>query len=149
MSLKSLVTVIALGLALSGTAVAGKSPNHGVVTQIEVRQVEAPSEASSQDDNNLTGTAVGAAAGALLGRSVSGKKDHAKGALIGAVVGGIAGNQVQKHMKDGDSSVAYRDVFIVHVRFDDGSRDSFEYDEEPDYREGDRIKLRDGRLRRE
>lgn len=143
---------LGLGLAHSGLALAGKSGNHGTVTDVEVRQIEERGEARSSDDNNLTGTAIGAAAGALVGRSVSGKKDKTKGTIIGGIVGGIAGNQVQKQMGDQggrEADVEYRDLYIVHVRFDDGHRERYEFDEEPDFREGDRVKDKDGRLRRE
>ncbi|MBI2381476.1 MAG: glycine zipper 2TM domain-containing protein [Gammaproteobacteria bacterium] len=143
--------LLGLGLAHSGLALAGKSGNHGTVTELELRQIEERGESRGDDDNNMTGTAIGAAAGALVGRSVSGKKDKTKGTIIGGIVGGIAGNQVQKQMGDqgGREEIRYRDLYIVHVRFDDGHRERYEFDEEPDFREGDRVKDKDGRLRRE
>lgn len=143
MSLKHLLTAFTLTLALAGQAQAGAN-NHGVITNIQVRQV---AQTETSDENNVTGTAIGAAAGALLGRSVSGKHDKTKGTLIGGLVGGVAGNQIQKYNKD--EKTTYRDVYTVEVKFDDGHRDTFQYDEEPDFRNGDRVKFKDGRLRRE
>lgn len=153
-SLKSWLAALALGLGLAqaGPALAGKSPTHGVVTEVEVRQTEEVQERrSGGDDSHMMGTAIGAAAGALVGRSVSGKKDKTKGTIIGGIVGGIAGNQISKSTSEGGSrdETVYRELYRVHVRFDDGRRDSFEYDEEPDFREGDRIKLKNDQLRRE
>lgn len=150
MNIKSLC--FAAFLVLGGvTGAQAASATHGVVTAVEQSQVQEPQANGNNDENNLTGTAIGAAAGALLGRSVSGKHDKTKGTLIGGIVGGIAGNQTQKYLKDGQNSAntVTREIYRVDVKFDDGHVESYRYDEEPDFRTGDRVKLKDGRLRRE
>lgn len=125
------------------------NPNRGEITAIDLRQVTETRTVPGTHDETA-GTAIGAVAGALLGRSVSGKHDKTQGTLIGGVVGGLAGNQTTKYLNSkGETRTVTRDVYTVHVTFEDGRRDSFNYNERPALREGDRVILSQGRLRRD
>ncbi|GGY77745.1 hypothetical protein GCM10011613_22900 [Cellvibrio zantedeschiae] len=110
------------------------SEKYGRVTDIEVMSLESRSSGG--------GAVLGAVIGGVLGHQV-GKgtgRDVATGA--GAIGGAIAGNKVEK--RNGRDTEIYR----VTVKFENGSRQQFDYEDIDDLRVGDRVKVEDGQLER-
>lgn len=110
------------------------SEKYGRVTDIEVLSREARTSGG--------GAALGAVIGGVLGHQV-GKgtgRDLATGA--GAIGGAIAGNNVER--RNGTDDEIYR----ITVRFENGSRQQFDYEHIDDLRVGDRVKVEDGQLER-
>lgn len=107
---------------------------YGRVTDIDVLTRESRTSGG--------GAALGAVIGGVLGHQL-GKgtgRDIATGA--GALGGAIAGNNVEK--RNGRESEIYR----VTVRFENGSRQQFDYEDIGDLRVGDRVKTDNGELER-
>jgi outer membrane lipoprotein SlyB len=110
------------------------SEKYGRVTDIEVLSREARTSGG--------GAVLGAVIGGVLGHQV-GKgtgRDLATGA--GVVGGALAGNSVEKRNRSDD------EIYRITVRFENGSRQQFDYEHIDDLRVGDRVKVDDGQLER-
>ena len=94
-------------------------------------------------DHKGTGTGLGVAGGAvvggLLGNQIGNGRGNTVATVVGAVGGAVAGNEVEKRVK---STKEYR----VAVRMDDGSFQSFTFENPPPYAVGEKVKVIDGRL---
>ena len=89
-------------------------------------------------ENTTTGTIVGALIGGALGNQV-GKGDGRKAATIaGAVAGGVIGNNAEKNQRSAPR-------FEIFVQMDDGRRLVVEQPTLDDLRDGDRVRLINGR----
>ncbi|MGF6609067.1 outer membrane lipoprotein SlyB [Paraburkholderia sp. WSM4175] len=89
------------------------------------------------------GTGIGAVGGAVAG-GVVGNQFGAGGGrtamtLLGALGGGFAGNSVEKHLRSTTS-------YSVRVRMEDGKMRYFTYQEAPPFRDGERVRVQNGRL---
>jgi len=107
---------------------------YGRVTDIEVMTLESRPSGG--------GAVLGAVIGGVLGHQV-GKgtgRDLATGA--GAIGGAVAGNSVEK--RNGRDT----DIYRITVRFENGSRQQFDYEEINDLRVGDRVKVEGGQIER-
>lgn len=107
---------------------------YGRVADIEVLTMESRPSGG--------GAVLGAVLGGVLGHQV-GKgrgRDLATGA--GAIGGAVAGNQVEK--RNGQDSEIYR----ITVKFENGSRQQFDYEDINDLRVGDRVKVDRGQIER-
>ena len=77
---------------------------------------------------------VGAcAAGALLGHQIGGGTGKDLATIAGAVGGAYAGKKIEERAKT-------HTVWTVSVQFEDGSKRSYEFAQEPGYRVGDAVK---------
>jgi outer membrane lipoprotein SlyB len=107
---------------------------YGRVTDIEVITLESRSSGG--------GAVLGAVIGGVLGHQL-GKgngRDLATGA--GAIGGAVAGNRVEKN------NGRDRDIYRISVKFENGSRQQFDYEDIDDLRVGDRVRVEDGQLER-
>lgn len=107
---------------------------YGRVTDIDVLTLESRSSGGGA----VLGAVIGGVLGHQLGKGTG--RDVATGA--GAIGGAIAGNKVEK--RNGRDSEIYR----VTVKFENGSRQQFDYEDIDDLRVGDRVKVEDGQLER-
>lgn len=122
------------GLALSLGAVGGTlaaCTDCGTVTAVSAYKKEG--QASG------VGAVAGGVGGALLGNQFG--KGGGKTALTvaGAAGGAYAGHQVEKSMK---STTGWN----VAVKMDNGETRKFSFGAEPAFKQGDKVKVRDGRL---
>jgi outer membrane lipoprotein SlyB len=139
MKLRDLMMTLLLGATLigSGSAIARDHDRCGNCgTVVEVQQV-------SHKDNHLgAGTAIGAVAGGVLGSTIGKGNGRTAATVGGAVAGGAIGHQVEKKNRDRD--YAWR--FVVDL--DSGRRVTVVQRDNPDLRDGDRVRVHNGRIER-
>lgn len=102
------------------------SANNGVVVRVETRD----------GGDNLAGAAVGALAGGVLGNQVGKGSGRDAATILGVIGGGLIGNEVGKNQNGGR-------MWLVHVRFDDGSTNVFNFNQDPMIGVGSYV-MRDG-----
>ena len=86
------------------------------------------------------GAAGGAILGGILGNQVGGGHGRQLATVAGAVGGAVAGNQIEGHFKTTHS-------WQVTVRLDNGKKRTFNYNSQPAWREGNDVRIVDGKLR--
>ena len=79
------------------------------------------------------GMIAGGAAGALLGHQIGGGTGKDLATIAGAVGGAYAGKKIEERAKT-------HTVWNVSVQFEDGSKRSYEFAQEPGYRVGEAVK---------
>ena len=103
-----------------------------------VRGIEAVNQGSEASTG--AGAVVGGVIGAVVGRqfadSNSGKN---VGTVAGAVGGALIGNEVEKNRTAGER-------IEVRVRLDSGARVTYSQESPRDFRNGDRVRIEDGRV---
>ena len=100
---------------------------------IAVRTVEQATKPSG------VGAVAGAVVGGVLGNRIGGGSGKTLATVAGAVGGGIAGNEIEKRTHK-------TTVYEVDVSMDNGSRQSFRYEQSPVWREGDKVRVSNGGL---
>jgi len=86
------------------------------------------------------GAAGGAILGGLLGNQVGSGHGRQLATVAGAVGGAVAGNQVEGNMKTTHS-------WEITVRMDNGKKRVLHQSSQPQWREGDQVKIVNGQLR--
>jgi outer membrane lipoprotein SlyB len=102
-----------------------------------VESVRAVQSAASPSGVGVVG---GAVVGGLLGNQIGGGSGRTLATVAGAVGGGYAGNEIEKNTRK-------RTTYQVQVRMEDGKIRNFPYNNQPPWREGDRVRIVDGYLR--
>ena len=102
-------------------------------------RVESVQAVQSQADPSGVGIVGGAVVGGLLGNQVGGGSGRTLATIAGAVGGGYAGNEVEKRTR---TATTYQ----VRVRMENGQVRSFPYNNQPNWRQGDRVRVVDGYL---
>lgn len=101
-------------------------------------------ESITSVDQRAEGSGVGAVGGAvlggLLGNQVGGGNGRKLATVAGAIGGAVAGNQVEGRVK------ATR-TYTIAVRLENGKLQNLIQNEQPNWREGDRVRIVDGNLR--
>lgn len=100
---------------------------------VAVRAVEQASKPSG------VGAVAGAVVGGVLGNQVGGGTGKTLATVAGAVGGGMAGNEIEKRTR---KTTAYE----VDVQMDHGIRQSFSFEQQPTWREGDKVRVSNGAL---
>lgn len=141
MKVRNLIITVLLGAAVMGSGGAlarqdydSRCGNCGTV--VDVHQIR------HKDKHLGAGTAIGAIAGGVLGNQVGKGNGRTAATVGGAVAGGAIGHQVEKRNRDAD--YAWR----FDVEMDNGRRVSVTQGDNPDIREGDRVRVFNGRLER-
>ncbi|HZN25281.1 MAG TPA: glycine zipper 2TM domain-containing protein [Burkholderiales bacterium] len=114
--------------------VAAVCTNCGTVTS--VRQV------TQQGEAGLLGPAAGGAVGGLVGSQIGGGSGKTVATIVGAAGGAAIGTELERRHK---STTHY----VVGVRLNDGTTRNFTYGSAPGVRQGDRVRVVDGRLVRD
>ncbi|WP_051109954.1 glycine zipper 2TM domain-containing protein [Massilia niastensis] len=105
--------------------------------------VEAVNVIEVSGDGNYLGTIGGAVAGGLLGSQVGSGSGRKAATVAGAVGGALAGRQIEKNMR---SSQRYE----VVVRYaNSGATQAIQYENDPGFRAGDRVRVNGGVLARD
>lgn len=87
------------------------------------------------------GAVAGGVAGGLLGNMIGGGNGRTIATVAGVAGGAYAGHQVEKNV---NSKV----VHVVEVEMNNGKRRYFNFGNEPGFREGDKVEVVNGSLRR-
>jgi outer membrane lipoprotein SlyB len=102
-------------------------------------RVESVHPVQSQASPSGVGVVGGAVVGGLLGNQVGGGTGRTLATIAGAVGGGYAGNEVEKRTR---TATTYQ----VRVRMEDGQVRNFPFNSQPNWRQGDRVRVVDGYL---
>jgi outer membrane lipoprotein SlyB len=107
---------------------------YGRVSDIQILTLESKTSGG--------GAVLGAVLGGVLGHQVGSGRGRDLATGIGVVGGAVAGNNVEKN--NGHDS----DIYRISVRFENGSRQQFDYENINDLRVGDRVKVENGQIER-
>jgi outer membrane lipoprotein SlyB len=88
------------------------------------------------------GAIGGAVAGGVLGNQIGHGTGRAAATVGGAVIGGVVGNEVEKRVRGNQAGSDY----MVRVRMDDGTYQTFRKDEVANIRVGDRVRVEGGTI---
>ena len=126
---------IALALLLAGMLGACTTAPTYSVSQPSSRVgvVESIRQEVVQKANPTAGAVVGALAGGALGNMVGGGTGRTVATVVGAVGGGFAGHAVAQNAQDL--------IFIIDVRYDDGTVAQIQQKAAPNLRVGDRVRV--------
>ena len=84
-------------------------------------------------EGGALGLIAGGVVGGLLGNQVGGGRGNTLATIAGAAGGAYAGKKVEENVKSGT-------VWAVHVRFNDGQENAFEFDHDPRFVAGDLVR---------
>lgn len=105
--------------------------------------VEAVNVIEVSGNGNYLGTAGGAVVGGLLGSQVGSGSGRTAATVAGAVAGGLAGRNIQRNMNR-------EQRFEVVVRYSNsGATQTLQFDNDPGFRQGDRVRVNNGVLSRD
>ena len=104
--------------------------------------VESVSAVDQSGRSTGLGAIVGGVAGGVLGHQVGSGRGNDVATVAGAIGGAIVGNEVEKSNKAKTTKYRYS------LRMNDGRLLTIDEDYDPGFREGDRIRVIDGRLAR-
>jgi outer membrane lipoprotein SlyB len=102
--------------------------------------VESIREVNTRGDGSGLGAAGGAVVGGLLGNQVGGGHGKEAMTVVGAIGGAFAGNQIEKQAKSTRS-------YETTVRMNNGSSRTMAQATQPEWHDGDHVKIVDGVVR--
>ncbi len=116
----------------------------GTVTQVETLNNAATPTTSvtGTESPSVGGLLAGGVVGALLGNQVGKGSGRKAATLLGAAGGAYVGNMIAKGQLGGSTSTP--PLQRVHVRFDDGSRQTFDNPGVADLQVGERVQAQAG-----
>jgi outer membrane lipoprotein SlyB len=134
-----LATALAFAPALA-TAQQGKTqPNQSVKKSCaDCGRVEGIRVLEQSDWKKYAAPVAGAVVGGVVGNQFGGGTGKTIFTVVGALGGAYGGHKVEEKTRD--------KVWEVIVRMDDGTRRTVTLNNSPGVREGDRVRVRDGRL---
>lgn len=138
----TLIGALVLGLTLVGPlAVTVQAQTGSLAAQFEGRVgiVESVRTQAVPTSGSTAGTVGGAVVGGILGNQVGQGRGRTLATVGGAAAGGVVGNR----MTSGTAT-----VWVVNVRFDDGTNANIEQDSQPPVWAGERVRVRNGMLER-
>lgn len=86
-----------------------------------------------QGEGGALGLIAGGVAGGLLGNQIGGGTGRSLATIAGAAGGAYAGKKVEENMKSSK-------VWVVSVQYDNGEKNTYDFDHDPGYRSGELIK---------
>jgi outer membrane lipoprotein SlyB len=114
--------------------VAAACSSCGTVTSVTV--------VKQQGEAGLVGPAAGTAVGGLIGSQIGSGSGRTVATIVGAAGGAAVGTEIERRYKATTHHV-------VSVRLNDGTTRRFTYGSEPAFREGERVRVVEGRLVRD
>jgi outer membrane lipoprotein SlyB len=138
----TLIGALVFGLSLVGPLAATAQAQTGSpAAQFEGRAgiVESVRTQAVPTSGSTLGTVGGAVVGGVLGNQVGQGRGRTLATVGGAAGGAVVGNR----MTSGTST-----VWVVNVRFDDGTNANIEQDTQPPVWAGERVRVTNGRLER-
>jgi outer membrane lipoprotein SlyB len=104
--------------------------------------VEAVNVVEVSGDGNYLGTIGGAMVGGLLGSQVGSGNGRTAAQVAGAVGGAMAGNHIERNARRSQR-------YEVVVRYANGASQTMQYEADPGYRVGDKVRVNNGVLARD
>ena len=86
------------------------------------------------------GAIVGGIIGGVIGHQVGSGRGNTAATVVGAAGGALIGNEVEKNRNN------VSDRIEVRVRLDSGARVTYTQESPRDFRNGDRVRIEDGRV---
>jgi outer membrane lipoprotein SlyB len=142
--MKHMLMLAALVLTVAGPAAAqtpapeaapplpGAAPCDSCGVVDSVRYVEKQGEGSG------VGLVAGGVVGGVLGNQIGSGRGNTAATILGAGAGAYAGNQIEKNAKK-------KSYWVVGVRLDNGAHKSISSSSQPAFKQGDRVKIVDGK----
>ena len=142
--LKTLTAAAGFGLLLAAAQAAPVEPEKSQLGRLckdcsFVSEVHAETREGKASGVGVVG---GAVVGGLLGNRVGGGTGRALMTVGGAAAGGYAGNEIEKNAKK-------HTVWVVRLVYKDGARHTREFNQDPQLRAGDVVRMQEGRLTRQ
>jgi len=142
---QTLLSSLALGLALSATVLTGcasRSTSGQVYREGEARRaqiieqgtVDSVRQVSIQGDSNGVGSIAGGIVGGIAGSGVGGGRGQAIGAVLGAVAGGVVGQKIEENS-------GLREGLEITVKLDNGTLRAYVQDADVPFKKGDRVRI--------
>ena len=137
-------SMIASSLLLGACATRGDSSpsytRHVAQRSVQYGYVEDVGYAEGRGGNTTGGGAiVGGIIGGVLGHQVGNGRGNTAATVVGAAGGAVIGNEVEKNQNAGER-------VLVRVRLDNGTQVTYSQDGPRDFRNGDRVRIEDGRV---
>lgn len=110
---------------------------YGTVTNVEMVRT------GGGGTGGVAGTAIGGVAGGVLGNQVGGGRGRTAATVAGAIGGALIGNAIERNR-----TAPAMDVYRVTVRLENGAMQSFDYQQAPNVRVGDRVRVDGNQLYR-
>jgi outer membrane lipoprotein SlyB len=95
-----------------------------------------------QGEATIVGPLAGGAIGGLVGNQIGSGSGRTAATIVGAAGGAVVGTEVERRSKTTTQ-------YVVGVRMEDGTMRRFTYRSAPGMREGDRVRVLDGKLVRD
>jgi len=130
------------GTAGSGTVAGGERAPRVAAVCTHCGTVTSVRAVTQQGEAGLVGPAAGGAVGGLVGSQIGGGSGKTIATIVGAAGGAAIGTEIERRHK---ATTHY----VVGVRLNDGTTRRFTYGSAPGVREGDKVKVIDGRLVRD
>ena len=128
---KARMAVASQATGTASTVAPAKAPAAPVC--LDCGKVIAVAVTEKAGEGGPLGMIAGGAAGALLGHQIGGGTGKDLATIAGAVGGAYAGKKIEERVKT-------HTVWNVSVQFEDGSKRSYEFAQEPGYRVGEAVK---------
>jgi outer membrane lipoprotein SlyB len=119
--------------AAKSTAPSNKSNDKSRQACTDCGKVIAVNVQDKQGEGGALGVIAGGVAGALLGNQVGGGTGRSLATIAGAAGGAYAGRKVEENMKSSK-------VWVVSVQYDNGNKNTYDFDHDPGYQTGDMVK---------
>lgn len=101
--------------------------------------VESIAYVKARGESSGGGAIVGGIVGGVLGHQVGSGRGNTAATIVGAAGGAIIGNEVEKNQNVSDR-------IEVKVRLDSGAQVFYTQENPRDFRNGDRVRIEDGRV---
>ena len=112
---------------------------YGTVRNVEYLRTQGQNQ-------GVVGAVAGGVAGGVLGSQVGGGTGRTAATVAGVVGGALIGRAIERNVTGG--SQVGSDVYRVTVQLDDGSTRAFDYEQAPNVRIGDRVRMDGNQLYR-
>lgn len=141
--MKHLITsaMIASSLVLGACATSGdRTPVYVADSQrVQYGYVEDITYVQGNGRSSGGGAIVGGIIGGVIGHQVGSGRGNTAATVAGAAGGALIGNEVEKNRTAGER-------IEVRVRLDSGARVTYSQESPRDFRNGDRVRIEDGRV---
>ncbi len=141
--MKLLITAAMVASTLMLGACATRTDSRPVYVEnserVQYGYIEDIAYLKNRGDSSGGGAIVGGIVGGVLGHQVGSGRGNTAATIVGAAGGAIIGNEVEKNQNVGDR-------IEVKVRLDSGVRVFYTQENPRDFRNGDRVRIEDGRV---
>ena len=117
----------------SNTYSNGQSSNKNQPVCADCGRVTAVNVSEKEGEGGALGVIAGGVAGALLGNQVGGGTGRDLATIAGAAGGAMAGHKIEQKVKSSK-------IWTVTVQYDNGSKQNYQFENDPGYQYGDQVR---------